>query len=147
VSAPVQHQATCVAIGGRGILIEGPPGAGKTGLALALIDRGASLVGDDGILLAPRANTLWALPHPRTRGLVEIRNVGLLTFACAEAEIALRLLLDPDAPRFVERAAATRMAGIAVPTLAFDPRIAPAALRAELALRAHGLPGGGTGPD
>ena len=30
-------------------------------------------------------------------------------------------------------AAATRMAGIAVPTLAFDPRIAPAALRAELA--------------
>lgn len=39
------HQATCVAIGGRGVLIEGLPGSGKSSLALALIDRGAQLVG------------------------------------------------------------------------------------------------------
>jgi len=40
------HQATAVAINGRAVLIEGPPGAGKSTLALALIDRGAVLVGD-----------------------------------------------------------------------------------------------------
>ena len=33
-------QLTCVAIGGRGLLIAGAPGSGKSSLALALIDRG-----------------------------------------------------------------------------------------------------------
>ena len=46
------HQFTCVAIKGRGVLIEGAPGSGKSSLALALIDRGAVLVGDDGVTLA-----------------------------------------------------------------------------------------------
>ncbi|MFM5886059.1 MAG: HPr kinase/phosphorylase, partial [Novosphingobium sp.] len=48
----VLHQATAVAIGGRGVLIEGAPGSGKSSLALALIDRGAALIGDDGVALA-----------------------------------------------------------------------------------------------
>ncbi|HQA17982.1 MAG TPA: serine kinase, partial [Novosphingobium sp.] len=43
------HQATCVAIKGRALLIEGPPGSGKSSMALALIDRGAALIGDDGV--------------------------------------------------------------------------------------------------
>ena len=30
------HQATAVAIGGRALLIEGPPGSGKSSLALAM---------------------------------------------------------------------------------------------------------------
>ena len=48
---PIAHQGTCVMIGTQGLLIEGPPGAGKSSLALALIDRGATLVGDDGVLI------------------------------------------------------------------------------------------------
>ena len=39
--------ATCVAIEGRGVLIVGPSGSGKSDLALRLIDRGAALVADD----------------------------------------------------------------------------------------------------
>ncbi|MGB7371776.1 MAG: serine kinase, partial [Erythrobacter sp.] len=31
--------------------ILGPPGCGKSSLALALIDRGAQLIGDDGVTL------------------------------------------------------------------------------------------------
>ena len=44
-------QASAVAINGRALLIEGEPGAGKSSLALALIDRGAQLIGDDGVAL------------------------------------------------------------------------------------------------
>ena len=138
------RQATCVAIAGRGLLIEGPPGAGKSGLALALIDRGASLVGDDGVALEVRNGALWALPPSATRGLLEARNIGLLTFPATEAPVALRLVLDPAAPRFVEGPLIDTIEGCSIPALAFDPQIAPAAIRAELALRVHGLPLSGT---
>ena len=47
----VKWQGTCVAIGARGVMIEGAPGIGKSSLALALIDRGARLVADDVVLL------------------------------------------------------------------------------------------------
>ncbi len=43
--------ATCVAILGRGVLLLGESGSGKSSLALRLIDRGAMLVGDDRICL------------------------------------------------------------------------------------------------
>ena len=135
-----RRQATCVAIGGRGVLIEGPPGAGKSGLALALIDRGAALVGDDGVALERRGDALWALPPPNTAGLIEARNLGLLRFPAVEAPVALRLVLDPGAPRFIEIAETGDIEGVAIPWLAFDPQIAPAAYRAELALATHGLP-------
>lgn len=133
-----------MAIAGRGLLIEGPPGAGKSSLALALMDRGAVLVGDDGVALERRGAALWALPPPNIRGLLEVRNLGLLTFPVTEAPVALRLALAPDAPRFVERADMETIEGVPVPTLAFDPRTAPAAVRAELALRTYGLSAPGT---
>ena len=53
-------QASCVAIGGRGLLILGAPGSGKSSLALALIDRGARLIGDDGVQIAGEAGVLRA---------------------------------------------------------------------------------------
>ena len=144
MTARALRQATCVAVAGRGLLLEGPPGAGKSGLALALIDRGAALVGDDGVALERRGDALWALPPPNTRDLIEVRNLGLLRFSALEAPVALRLVLDPDAPRYVEVAEPGEIEGVAIPWLAFDPRIAPAAFRAELALAAHGLPPRGT---
>ncbi|AKM09258.1 HPr kinase/phosphorylase [Croceicoccus naphthovorans] len=133
------HQATCVAIDGRAILIEGEPGIGKTSLALALIDRGASLVGDDGVLLEQRDGRLWAMPHPNTRGLIEVRNLGLLTMPCIEAPVALVLDLTHSAPRHVESANTIQRAGVALPCLAFWPDSPVAAIRAELALSLHGL--------
>jgi HPr kinase/phosphorylase len=58
------HQATCIAIANRAVLIEGEPGSGKSSLALVLIDRGAALVGDDGVRLETRAGRLLASPPP-----------------------------------------------------------------------------------
>lgn len=134
------HQATCVAIGERAILIEGAPGSGKSSLALALIDRGAVLVGDDGVLLKARGDRLIARPHPATRGLLEVRNLGLLTFPVRdEAPVALVLVLDPQAPRFVDAAETATRVGIALPMLHLWPDGPALHLKAELALVRHGL--------
>lgn len=134
------HQATCVAIGERAILIEGPPGSGKSSLALALIDRGAVLVGDDGVLLTVRGDRLIARPHPTTRGLMEVRNLGLLTFPVRdEAPVALVLALDPQAPRFVDAAETSNRAGVGLPLLRLWPDGPALHLKAELALARHGL--------
>lgn len=134
------HQATCVAIQGRAMLIEGPPGSGKSSLALTLIDRGAQLVGDDGVTLIHRAGQLIASPPPHTAGLIEVRNVGLLPFPTVnDKPVALVLTLDPDAPRFVEQAEQAERGGVALPLVRLWPDSPVLALRAELALDRHGL--------
>ncbi len=134
------QRASAVALQGRAVLIEGPPGSGKSSLALALIDRGAVLVGDDGVALAVREGRLWAAPPPNTAGLIELRNVGLLRLPTAEAPVALVLRLDPDAPRFVEVAETATLAGIAVPLIRLYPDSSVLPLRAEHALALHGTP-------
>lgn len=141
--AVTPHQATCVAVGGRALLIEGAPGSGKSSLALALIDRGAVLIGDDGVLLDSRGGQLFALPHPNTRGLLEVRNVGLVPQpVCDEAPVALVLVLDREAPRFVETAESCARGGVALPLLRLWPDSPVLALRAEAALARFGRASG-----
>lgn len=136
----IAHQATCVAIGGRAVLIEGEPGSGKTSLALALIDRGAQLVGDDGVLLEHMGERLLARPHPNTRGLIEVRNLGLLPFPVRdEAPVALVLRLDPTAPRFIERAEQVEIAGVTLPLIRLWPGGEALPLKAELAVAHYSL--------
>lgn len=134
------HQATAVLVDGRVVLIEGEPDSGKSALALALIDRGAQLVGDDGVTLDLRGSYLWASPPPHTAGLIEIRNVGLARFPCTEGRVGLVLRLDRAAPRFVEQADAVTLAGAEVPMLTLFPDTPALPLRAEWAVRLHALP-------
>lgn len=134
----IPYQATCVAIGGRGLLIEGPSGAGKSSLALALIDRGAKLVADDGVLLEPREERLWALPPPNICGLLEIRNVGLVTLPAQAAPVALVLKLDLNAPRLPDGPEDIVLAGVTIPLIRLCPEGPFLPLRAEWALALHG---------
>ncbi len=134
------HRASCVAIAGRALLIEGPPGSGKSSLALALIDRGAMLIGDDGVTLELADGRLLASPPPNISGLLEVRNVGLLHFqTAAKVPVALVLRLDPAAARFVETSESVDLYGTDIPLIHLWPDSNVLALRAEAALTAHGL--------
>ena len=133
-------QLTCVAIGGRGLLIAGAPGTGKSSLALALIDRGAVLVGDDGVMVEAREGRLIVAAHPNTVGKLEVRNLGILDFpVSAPVPAALLVQLDSTAPRFIEQAQAHEMEGIRLPCVALWPESPVLPLRAELALARYGL--------
>lgn len=132
-------QFGCVAIGGRGVLIDGAPGAGKSSLALALIDRGAMLVGDDGVMLDVRGGQVIAAPHPRIAGQLEVRNVGLVDFpVSAPVPVALVLRFDDQAPRFIDVAERVDILGVDLPLVRLWPGGTMLALRAELALRKYG---------
>lgn len=135
------HQATCVMVGGRALLIEGASGSGKSSLALALIDRGAVLVGDDGVLLHTDGATLFASPHPRIAGKLEVRNLGIVEMpSVAAAPVALVVLLDNAAPRFVSGAETAVRGGMPLPLIRLWPDTPVLPLRAELALKQYGLP-------
>lgn len=136
----VVRQAGCVAIGERGVLIEGKPGSGKSSLALALIDRGAMLVGDDGVALDVEDGRLIAAPHPQIAGKLEVRNVGLVDMpTLPRVAIGLVIRLDPEAPRFIDAPEAVTIEGVTLPLVRLYPDSPVIALRAELALQAHGL--------
>jgi hypothetical protein len=141
--ASLVMQASAVAIDGAALLIEGPPGSGKSSLALALIDRGAGLIGDDAVTLTAENGWLLASPPPNIAGLIEVRGVGLvhLPLACPAPVSLILALGGPQEPaRLPDLPLPTReIAGVAVPVLAFDPGLIAPALRAEWALRQHGL--------
>lgn len=121
-------------------MLEGPPGSGKSSLALALVDRGAKLIGDDGVALEGRDDRLLASPPPNIRGLLEIRNVGLVTLPVAETTpVALILNLMKDAERAPNGPELIQLCGCQLPRLEFAPGTIAPATRAEWALRQHGL--------
>ena len=128
---------TCVAVDGRGLLIEGLPGSGKSSLALALIDRGALLVGDDGVALELRGGRIWAHPPPRIAGKIEVRGVGIVDMPTSSAPLCLVLSLNEGSERLPEPGT-TKIEGAELPRLDFHAS-SDAALRAEWALRLHGL--------
>ena len=134
------RQAGCVAVDGRGILIEGPPGSGKSSLALALIDRGATLVGDDGVLLEVAGGHLIAAAHPNIAGKIEVRNVGLIDLPMSQpVPVVLVIRLDGEAPRHIDSPEAITIAGITLPLVRLYPDSPVLALRTEVALRTYGL--------
>jgi HPr kinase/phosphorylase len=82
--------ATCVAFAGRGVLIIGPSGSGKSALAIQLIALGAVLVSDDRTLLKSLHGSLIASPAAAIAGLIEARSVGILRLRhLAEATVSV----------------------------------------------------------
>jgi serine kinase of HPr protein (carbohydrate metabolism regulator) len=142
LSSELLH-ATCVSIDGRGVLIDGPSGSGKSDLALRLIDRGARLVTDDRTLVMRTPAGLMArapvTAPPSLLGHMEVRGIGIAALPhAAEAPVALLVRLDPEPPRLPERRR-QMVAGVEVRVITLDPRPASAAMKVELALAQPGL--------
>ncbi len=133
--------ATCIAIAGRGILLTGKSGSGKSDLALRLIDRGGQLVSDDGTIVEARAGTLYASAPATIVGKIEIRGLGILEMpAIPQAPLTLCVALDEPVPRMPDELLPTRtIEGIALPLLALDPFESSAPVKVEKALLLYGL--------
>lgn len=131
-------QASAVAIDGRAIMIEGPSGIGKSSLALALIDRGAVLIGDDGVRLARDGGTILASPPPNISGKLEIRHVGIADIPVTSAPLALIIMLGTQAPRLIDKAPMRNMLGLSIPVITLPARDPILPLRTEWALTMHG---------
>ncbi|MBU0498563.1 MAG: HPr kinase/phosphatase C-terminal domain-containing protein [Gammaproteobacteria bacterium] len=145
-------QGTLVAIDGRGLLITGVPGAGKSELALGLLDRGHRLVADDAPLLELRNGRPIGRPPSGYEGHLHIQGIGLLDvrlvygIGATASEIGLDLILHLDleaAPLAGEELLTGRwdqsiIAGIALPRLSLpSPRGRNLPLLAEILVRHH----------
>lgn len=138
---PIVVQATAIAIDGRALMIEGPAGSGKTSLALALIDRGAVLIGDDGVTLERVDDQVMVSPPPNIAGLIELRGIGLVEMPLASpTRLALILTLGgPEGERLPAKVPTREVLRLDIPCLAFAPGSIAPAVRVEFALAQHGL--------
>lgn len=87
--------ASCVALEGRGLLITGTSGQGKSALALQLMAYGAQLVADDRVQLQLLDGQVVASAPEPIRGLIEARYVGLL-HAQIRSPVPVAALVDLD---------------------------------------------------
>jgi HPr kinase/phosphorylase len=135
---PLLVHATAVAVEGGAVLLRGPPGSGKSDLALRLIDAGAVLVADDQTELRRDGAGVVARAPAAIAGLIEVRGLGLVGVPTT-AEAPVVLLVDLVAATAVERLPEHRfeeVLGVALPVIALAPFEASAAVKLRLARRA-----------
>ena len=89
--------ASSVAVDGKGLLILGPSGSGKSALALRLMALGAVLIADDRTVLDLSPQGVVLRCPPNLSGLIEARGIGIL-HAPALAEARLDLVVDLGTP-------------------------------------------------
>lgn len=124
------------------MLLLGPPGSGKSDLALRLIREGWALVADDQCVLRAEGGALRAEAPPALRGLLEVRGLGIfaeLPVAGPDAvlRLAVRLVPREEVPRLPSPAAWKGPAGAApLPEIALDAAAPSAPAKVALALDA-----------
>lgn len=128
---------TVVVIGDRGVLVMGASGAGKTTLAMTLIEAAARagrlgrLVADDQAWMSAAGGRVVAEAPDAIAGLVELRGLGPRPIAglrSAVVDLAVRLVPAADAQRLPE-SETMPICGCAVPLLRLKERSAAAAAR------------------
>ena len=133
---PLTH-ATCVAVDGAGVLIRGESGAGKSDLALRLIDGGALLVADDYCDLTANGQLVQATVPAKIAGKLEVRGYGIVSLPYqASCTISLVVDLAPadHIPRLPDRDTCDVL-GVAVPHASIDPKSASAPARVRAVIK------------
>lgn len=126
--------ATAVCVGDTGVLILGPPGSGKTDLALRLMDDGAVLVADDQIIIERQEAKLMAMCPATIAGLMEIKGIGIVSVAHrpqAEIHVVVELVTEEEA---VPEPAFLMVEGVRVRCVRLCPFNSAAAAKVRLAV-------------
>jgi serine kinase of HPr protein (carbohydrate metabolism regulator) len=136
---PETIHATTVAINGRGLLIRGRSGSGKSDLALRLIDRGGILVSDDYTVLIRQGPNLIASPPPSICGKIEVRHVGIVDVAYI-TDVPVCLIVDLDLPleRLPEPLKKISLLGVSIALIVLSALEPSAPIKAEMALARFG---------
>lgn len=140
--------ATCILIGGRGVMLRGPSRSGKSDLAWRLMTGplAARLIADDQTFVTVKAGRPLAQAPDSLQGLIELRGLGLLQVPF-EAQAVLHLVVNlvprDDVPRIAEPAHFS-LCGIDLPMIALHAFDATTADKLGLAARTvpdTGFPG------
>ena len=122
----------------RGVLIEGPAGAGKSDLALRALALGWSLIADDRTLVWASSGRLYGRAPDALAGLIEVRGLGVVAVPHrAFAAIALAAhCVDAEAVDRTPLPETLSLLGLSLPLVAMAARepSAPAKLGRALSL-------------
>ena len=133
----IRVHGTCVDVAGTGVLLRGPPGAGKSDLALRLIDGGARLVADDQVEITREGQGLICHPPSSIAGLLEVRGLGIVRLDHAAAGLGLVVdLVEPDRVERLPDPQTVEIFGRILPLLALNPWEVSATAKVRLAVRA-----------
>jgi HPr kinase/phosphorylase len=124
----MQVHGSCGSRAGEGVLLIGPPGAGKSDLLLRLLARGFDLVADDRVDIEDGV----ARPAPALAGLLEVRGLGIVRMPhVASARLALVVDLGGTPSRLP---LPNRNDALDLPMTTIDAALASAPERVVLAL-------------
>lgn len=117
----------------RGVLIEGPAGSGKSGLALRALSQGFRLVADDRVALWISGGRLYGRAPDALGGLIEMRGLDVMAeSALPLAEVVL--VARAGTPERIPEPAFADILGLKVPVLVLDPRKSSAPAKLSRAL-------------
>lgn len=86
--------ATGIYFNGCGILIVGKSGSGKSSLALAFLDQGASLISDDVTHLILQEGKVIARAPLSIQGALEVRQIGILRVDQQVQNIPIQMVVE-----------------------------------------------------
>lgn len=135
--------ATCITSSGRGVVLRGPSGSGKSDLALRCIflniqNVNYKLISDDQVRLERDGDLLKASAPSSIFGKIEVRGLGILDIDAelsANIELVVDLVAAEKVPRLPDPSfSKVELYGIKLPSIKLYPFENSAPLKMHLAL-------------